>query len=235
MRQVLPDIYLLEGLRVAHVYVLVSEDGLTLIDSGMPGEADKIVKQIEEAGYALSDIRAIVMTHAHSDHTGCMAELARRSGAQVLAHRDEADYLEQTASLPYKTFMQRLIFGLSERMMSRFEPCKVDQPLQDGDVVEALGGLQVVHVPGHTPGSIALYQPERRVLFCGDAIFNQLPIGGKQGVRFPPAIVCVDSPQAQASARKLAALPAEAVCFGHGEPILEGAGEKMRAALGTTG
>ena len=235
MRQVLPDIYLIEGLHVAHVYVLASEDGLTLIDSGTPGEADKIVKQIEEAGCALSGIRAIVMTHAHSDHTGCMAELARRSGAQVLAHRDEVDYIERTASLPYKAFMQRLMFGLSERVLSRFEPGKVDRPLQDGDVVEALGGLQVIHVPGHTPGSIALYQPERRVLFCGDAIFNQLPIGGKQGVRFPPAIVCVDSPQAQASARELAALPAEVVCFGHGEPILEGAGEKMRAALGTTG
>jgi glyoxylase-like metal-dependent hydrolase (beta-lactamase superfamily II) len=235
MRQVLPDIYLIEGLRVAHVYVLASEDGVTLIDSGTPGETGEIVKQIEGAGYALSDIRAIVMTHAHSDHTGCVAELARRSGAQVLAHRDEVGYLEQTASLPYKSFVQRLMFGLSERMLSRFEPCKVDRSLQDGDVVEALGGLQVIHVPGHTPGSIALYQPERRVLFCGDAIFNQLPIGGKQGVRFPPAIVCVDSPRAQASARKLTALPAEVVCFGHGEPILQGAGEKMRAVLGATG
>jgi glyoxylase-like metal-dependent hydrolase (beta-lactamase superfamily II) len=232
MRQVLPNIYLVEGLRVAHVYVLTSEEGLTLIDSGTPGEADKIVKQIEGADYALSDIRAIVMTHAHSDHTGCMAELARRSGAQVLAHRDEVDYLEQTASLPYKTLMQRLIFGMSERVLSRFVPCKVDRSLKDGDVVETLGGLRVIHVPGHTPGSIALYQPERRVLFCGDAIFNQLPVGGKQGVRFPPAIVCVDLSQARVSTRKLAALPTEVVCFGHGEPILERAGERMRAALG---
>lgn len=89
MRQVLPNIYLIEGLRVAHVCVLISEEGLTLIDSGTPGEADKIAVQVEEGGYALSDMRAIVVTHAHSDHTGCVAELARRSGAQVLAHRDE--------------------------------------------------------------------------------------------------------------------------------------------------
>jgi glyoxylase-like metal-dependent hydrolase (beta-lactamase superfamily II) len=231
MRQVLPNIYLVEGLRVAHVYVLTSEEGLTLIDSGTSGEAGKIAKQIEVGGYALSDIRAIVITHAHSDHTGCVVELARRSGAQVLAHRDEIPYLERTASLPYKALAQRLLFGLGGLLM-RATPCPVSRALLDGDTVEALGGLQVIHVPGHTPGSIALYQPERRVLFCGDAIFNQLPVGGKQGVRFPPAIVCVDLSQARASTRKLAALPTEVVCFGHGEPILERAGARMRAALG---
>jgi glyoxylase-like metal-dependent hydrolase (beta-lactamase superfamily II) len=122
MRQILPDIYLIEGLRVAHVYVLISEEGLTLIDSGTPGETAKIAAQIEKAGYELSDVRAIVVTHAHSDHTGTLTELVRRSGAQVLAHRDEVDYLERTASLPYKAFVQRLLFGLSERVVFRFEP-----------------------------------------------------------------------------------------------------------------
>lgn len=228
MRQVVSGVYLIEGLRVAHVYVLASEEGLALIDSGMPGEVDKIVKQIEEAGYALSDIRAIVMTHAHSDHTGCVAELARRSGAQVLAHRDEVDYLEQTASLPYKAFVQRLVFGLSERVMSRFELCKVDRPLQDGDVVEALGELRVVHVPGHTPGSLALYQPERQILFCGDIFFHNNP---KKGLVVSPPIVSVDVAQARESARKLAALPVKSLCVSHGELILEGAQEKMQASL----
>jgi glyoxylase-like metal-dependent hydrolase (beta-lactamase superfamily II) len=228
MRQGLPDIYLIEGLRVAHVYVLISEEGLTLIDSGTPGEAGKIVKQIEEGGYALSDIRAIVITHAHSDHTGCVAELARRSGAQVLVHRDEVPYLEQTASLPYKGFVQRLVFGLSERVMSRFEPCRVDRPLQDGDVIEALGGLQVIHVPGHTPGSIALYQPERQILFCGDIFFHNNP---KKRLQASPWIVSVDVAQVWESARKLAALSVKSLCVSHGELILEGAQEKMRAAL----
>ena len=228
MRQVLPDIYLVEGLRVAHVYVLTSEAGLTLIDGGTPGEADKIVRQIKEGGHALSDVRTIVMTHAHSDHTGSLAELARRSGAQVLAHRDEADYLERTASLPYRTFVQRLLFGLSERVVFRFEPCRVDRPLQDGDVVETLGGLRVIHVPGHTPGSIALYQPERQILFCGDVFFHDNP---KKGLQVSPWVVSVDVAQARESARKLAALPVESLCVSHGELILEGAQEKMQAAL----
>lgn len=228
MRQVLPNVYLIEGLRAAHVYVLASDEGLTLIDGGTPGKTDKIVKQIEEGGYALSDIRAIVVTHAHSDHTGCVADLARRSGARVLAHQDEVPYLERTASLPYTALAQRLLFGLTERVLFRFEPCKVDRSLQDGDVVEALGGLQVIHVPGHTPGSIALYQPERQILFCGDIFFHDAP---KKGLQVSSRIVSVDVAQARESARKLAALPVEALCVSHGELILEGAQEKMQAAL----
>jgi glyoxylase-like metal-dependent hydrolase (beta-lactamase superfamily II) len=228
MRQVLPNIYLVEGLRVAHVYVLASGEELTLIDGGTPGEADKIAKQIEVGGYTLSDIRAIVATHAHSDHTGALAELARRSGAQVLAHRDEVAYLERTASLPYRAFLQRLLFGVSERVVFRFEPCKVDRPLQDGDIVEALGGLRVIHVPGHTPGSIALYQPERQILFCGDTFFHNNP---NRGLQISPPIVSVDVAQARESARKLAALSVEALCVSHGELILEGAQEKMHASL----
>ena len=228
MRQVLPDIYLIEGLRVAHVYMLTSEEGLTLVDSGTPGEIDKIVRQIEEAGYALSDIRAIVVTHAHSDHTGCVAELARRSGAQVLTHRDDASYLERIAPLPYKALVQRLLFGVSERMVFRFEPCKVDRPLRDGDIVEALGGLRVIHVPGHTSGSIALYQPERQILFCGDIFFHDNP---KKGLQVSPWVVSVDVVRARESAQKLAALPVKSLCVSHGELILEDAQAKMQAAL----
>jgi glyoxylase-like metal-dependent hydrolase (beta-lactamase superfamily II) len=228
MRQVLPNIYLVEGLRAAHVYVLASEEGLTLIDSGTAGEVDKIVKQIEKVGYTLSDIRAIVVTHAHSDHTGCVAELARRSGLQVLAHRDEVPYLERTSSLPYRTLLQRLLFGMSERVVFRFGPCKVDRPLQDGDIVEALGGLRVIHVPGHTPGSIALYQPERQILFCGDIFFHNNP---RKGLLVSPPIVSVDVTQARESAQKLAALPVKSLCVSHGELILEGAQEKMQVAL----
>lgn len=227
MRQIAQDIYLIEGLRAAHVYVLASEEGLTLIDSGTPGEADKIVTQIEEAGYTVSDVCAIVVTHAHSDHVGALAELARRSGAQVLAHQDEAVYLERKSTLPYAGFLQRLIFGLSERVIFNFEPCQAGRTLQDGDVIDGLGGLQVVHAPGHTPGNIALYQPERRILICGDTFFNM----GSRGVIMAPHLASTHPAQTRESAQKLADLKPEMVLFGHGDPILEGAQEKLQAAL----
>jgi glyoxylase-like metal-dependent hydrolase (beta-lactamase superfamily II) len=111
-------------------------------------------------------------------------------------------------------------------------PCQVNTPLQDGAIVDALGGLQVIHVPGHTPGSIALYQAEQRILFCGDAIFHHGSSSGGGRIALPPRMFSVDPDQAEASTRKLAALPVEVACFGHGEPILEGAGERLREALG---
>jgi glyoxylase-like metal-dependent hydrolase (beta-lactamase superfamily II) len=227
MRQIVHDVYMLEGLRGAHVFLLVSEDGLTIIDSATPGGTDQIEAQLKEGGYVLADVRSIVVTHAHSDHIGALAELAHRSGAQVLAHHDEVVYLERESTLPYTGLVQRLIFGLSERVIFGFEPCQVGRTLQDGDVIDALGGLRVIHVPGHTPGNIALFQRERRILICGDTFFNM----GSRGVTVAPRIASTHPEGARASAQKLADLEPETVLFGHGEPILEDAASALREAL----
>jgi len=233
MRQIVPDIYMVEGLRAdsGNVYLLVSGEGLTLVDSGLAGAADQIEAQLREGGYRLSDVRAIVLTHAHADHMGSVAELARRSGAQVLAHQEEIPYIEQAKSMPGASPFQRLMNWLSDRTIMKRSPCKVSRPLQDREVIEAPGGLQVLHAPGHTPGSIALYQPERRILFCGDVFFNKNPMTGKEGLQLSLPLFTLDMRQARESARKLAALPVEVLCFGHGEPISEGANEKTWALL----
>jgi glyoxylase-like metal-dependent hydrolase (beta-lactamase superfamily II) len=231
MRQVVPDVYLIEGLRASNAYVLVSEEGLTLVDSGNPGEAAKIVSQLEEGGYTLSDLQTIVLTHCHADHTGSAAELARRSGARVLAHGDEVPYIEKTEALPVNSFVRRLLDWVSDRVF-RTAACQIDKALEDGDAVDVLGGLKVIHAPGHTPGNIALYGSDRRILFCGDTIFNGNPFSGRGGIGPPPRAFSLDPAQAEASARELAKLPAEVACFGHGEPILEWAGERLREALG---
>lgn len=216
MRQVVPNVYLMEKLRVSNVYLLVSSKGLLLVDSGLAGETDQIVAQVQEKGYALSDLHSIVLTHSHSDHAGNAAELATRSGAQVLAHVEELLYIEQT-KLTMPTASVR--------------PCRVDRTLEDGDVIEALGGLRVIHSPGHTPGSICLYQPERQLLFCGDTLINKGSIVGKEEVEFCIPLSTVDEIQEWESVRKLSMLPVEVLCFGHGEPVLKGAGEHTRALL----
>lgn len=99
-------------------------------------------------------------------------------------------------------------------------------------MIETPGGLRVVHTPGHMPISMCLYQPERRILFCGDALFNADPMTGRPGLDFPIRMVSVDNARARESVRKLSELPIDVLCCGHGEPILDGADEKMRALLG---
>ena len=229
MREVISNIYLLEGLRVANVYLLVSGDDLTLVDSGLSSDADKIITQLQGEGFAPSRLRYIVLTHAHGDHVGSAPALAQRTGAQILAHQDEIPYIEGTLSLPAASLFQRITNYFSTRFMSGKLPCKVDQPLEDGDMIATLGGLQVIHMPGHTPGSISLYQPEQRLLFCGDTLFHGSPATGRGDLQFPIPMATIDSAQARESVRKLTSLPLDILCPGHGEPIMQNAGERIQA------
>jgi len=231
MREVVPDVHLFDDLGIANVYLLVSEDGLTLVDTGLANHADDVGGQLLEAGFAMTDVRHIVLTHAHGDHVGGAAELAQRSGAEVIAHRLEVPYIEQRRPLPARKALNRTLNRLSTRVMPS-PPVSVGRGVLDGDVVDALGGLRVVHTPGHTPGSICLYQAERGILFCGDALFNANPVTRKPGLMLPPRIICSDNDLARASVGEILSLEFDVLCAGHGEPILTGAREQVRGVLG---
>ncbi len=232
MRQVVPNVYLIEGLRASNVYVLTSSEGFALVDTGSPGDGGKIVSQLESAGHTLADLKTILLTHCHGDHVGNVADLVTRSGAWVMAHAEDVPYIEQTASLPAHSAWRRVLNWLMDKLMPT-QPCEVNNVLHDGDVVATLGGLHVIHVPGHTPGSIVFYQPERQLLFCGDVLFNGHPFTGRGGLRMPPRFFSMDPAQEEASVQKLTALSVEAVCFGHGAPLLEGAQAALKQVVQT--
>lgn len=233
MKQIVQDVYLIEGLRTSNVYLLVSDTGLTLIDAGMAGDADQIAAQIQEGGYALSELATIIITHAHADHTGSVAALVRRSGAQVIAHQDEVPYIEGTENMPTSSVLQRTMRWLVDLLPGGGKALEVTRGLEDGEMLDALGGLLVIHTPGHTPGSICLYQEERGILLCGDLLFNGHPFTGRGGLQYAPKLFSVDPAKAERSAQKLADLRVNALCAGHGEPILREDGVKMEALLET--
>jgi glyoxylase-like metal-dependent hydrolase (beta-lactamase superfamily II) len=113
-------------------------------------------------------------------------------------------------------------------LMPRAETAPVDVTVQDGDHLDLLGGATVLHVPGHTPGSIALHLPAEGVLLCGDAIDHRR---GKLGP--PPKGFTLDMDQAMDSVRRMAELDFEVLGPGHGAPIRSGADRKLRAAIET--
>ena len=235
MRQILPDILLVEGLRISNVYLIVSGAELTLIDTGMVGDAKQIVTQLRDSGYELKKLKRIILTHAHGDHTGSTRELVSLSGAQVIAHCAEVPYIEKVKLLPANSPVQRMMNWMSDRIMFRQPGVHVDVAVDDTEILDVSGGLSVVHSPGHTPGSMSLYFHKRGVLFCGDALFNAHPITRKPGLQLPLRIVNTDPDQVRESVMKLSKLAVKVLCCGHGDPIVQGAQEKIKALLSQTG
>lgn len=232
MREIAKNVYLIEGLRVSNVYLLVSNGKLSLVDAGMAGDVDQIIARIDAAGYSPNALRIIALTHAHSDHTGGAAELRRRYDVEIVAHRDEVPYVEHTQSLPARGLLRRLVSWAIERMPGAGAGLEGVKAVEDGQALDILGGLTVLHTPGHTPGSLSLYQEANGILFCGDLLTHGHPLTGRGGLRYGPRMFSLDPQQIETSVRRLSRLPIDVLCVGHGEPIVSQASTRIRALLG---
>ena len=233
MKEIVQDVYLLEATRGANIFLIVSGNDLILVDSGVAGGVETIKTQIIAGGYDIAILKQIVLTHSHGDHIGNTVTLVGETSAVILAHQQEIPYIEKTQPLPAATLWRRILNWLGDHLLFRLPPFKVDQGLEDGDLLPGNSGFQVIHTPGHTPGSICLYHPAKQCLLTGDALFNENPVTGNPGLRFPIPLYTIDQAQAQESVRKLAELDVDVLCCGHGEPILSQAGDKIRELLQT--
>jgi glyoxylase-like metal-dependent hydrolase (beta-lactamase superfamily II) len=151
-------------------------DGLTLIDAGFPQSAGAILNAIEKVGQPL---RRIVITHAHPDHAGAAAEISGKTGASVLAHAADIPFLQGRRMSDTPGFwLCRAVLKTGQYLgILNPPPIARVRPIADG---EAVGRLQVLHTPGHTPGSISLWSAEENAIFCGDNIcssFSSLHVG----------------------------------------------------------
>lgn len=227
---VVPGLHLVDGMErgVVNVYVWERPDGgLTLIDAGMPRDAAKILAFLQRLG--LSRLDRIIVTHGDIDHVGGLAAVQAATGARVICHAVEKDLVEgrqprEMGRSPIARAYGPLLNAVSRTVLGYRPVARVDELVLDKAFL-APEGFQVVHVPGHTSGQIALFEPKRGILIAGDALNNRNDRLGE-----PPRLATPLPDVARASIRKLAQLPnVQVIVFGHGVPITENAAQRLSA------
>ena len=208
---------------IANPYLIVDPDGLTLIDTGLPGSDKKILNYIAGMGRSPADLKRIIITHSDMDHIGGLYSLKKATGARTYASEIEAKAIASgKPSRPIKPglTLRRVLMSILSLWMKP-HPMQVDEILKDGQVLSLLGGLQVVETTGHTPGHISLYASRSAVLFPGDSM-----VSDDKGLHGSRPAVTWDMAKADESVRKQAALGARIVCPGHG-PVVTDAQDKF--------
>jgi glyoxylase-like metal-dependent hydrolase (beta-lactamase superfamily II) len=203
-------------------YLVVDDDGLTLVDTGLPGSAGDILKAASEVD---GEIRRIALTHAHQDHVGSLEALAEKlPAAEVLVPARDARFLRGDKSLDPDEPQAKPRGGYPKVDV---EPSRLLQP---GDRV---GALEVVASPGHTPGHVAYLDTRDRTLIAGDAFqtLGGIAVSGKIRPLFPlPALATWHKPTALDSARALRGLNPSRLAVGHGR-VLESPEDEMDHAI----
>ncbi len=196
---------------------LICEDRLTLIDAGLPGSRRRLAAYVARLGRSLDELVRIVCTHGHPDHVGGVAELAG-DGVEVLMHPANSAALQVTLRETLRRPSRGKVFAYTARTP------RSTIPIEDGDVLPVLGGLEVIHTPGHTAGSVCLYAARDRILFVGDA----LEVRGKR-LGFASRIYSDDLALARQSVKRMAERNVNVIVLGHGPPWRDDANRALNA------
>lgn len=210
------------AVRLLSVYAfLIDEPELTLIDAGLIGSAGRVQRYVKKMGRSLDDLTRIICTHAHPDHIGGVRELAGDREVEVLMHPADLDGLKVTLRDAVANRNRSQLIAYFTRHPGEATP------IVDGQVLPILGGLRVVHTPGHTAGSVCLYAERDRLLFVGD---NLQVIRRK--VTFASSVFSDDMPLARAGVARMAELDVQTIVFSHYPPWREGANDVLRELAG---
>jgi len=216
--EIVDGIHKVEGV-TANTYVITDGEDLTLVDTGMPRNAGKILNYVHRINHQASNISKILLTHCHIDHVGSAYELRRITNAKLGIHLEDANYLSGKKPVPYSKGALGMLFKAMSPFF-RFKTVEPDMTLRENDKV---GRFTVIHAPGHTPGSICLYDPEKKALFAGDTIkFDGERLSG------PPERFTPDMQLAIRSIGKISKLDFNLMLSGHGEPLKSDASERVK-------
>lgn len=241
LREVADGVFLIERAHV-NCYLIVDDDGLTLVDAGLPGSWGPLLATLRALGRRPGQIAGLVLTHGHFDHVGVARRFAER-GIPIWAHpgdlrlvRHPYRYAHEAARIRYPLTHPRAVPVLGRMALAgalTVRGVDASGELQDGTPVDLPGRPVPVWSPGHTDGHCGFHLPDRDVLLSGDALVTLDPYTGETGPRAVARAATADSTQALESLARLETTGARTVLPGHGEPWTDGiarAADLARAA-----
>ena len=208
----------------ARITVLMESGRAILVDTGLQGSVLPLALGLKNLGLTLDHVDTVVITHAHPDHCGGLAEVVEGTQIRVAAHQLDAAIISGTTTPP-NPLKNELLAKMAEPVLPMLmgDPVPVDIALQDGDTIPFGTEVRVVHLPGHTDGSIALHLPNKRIIIVGDALQYKFSLKLS-----PPAEGVTQHPEkALHSLAKLLDLDFDIICFSHFPPMRK----NPRAAL----
>jgi glyoxylase-like metal-dependent hydrolase (beta-lactamase superfamily II) len=232
------------GNGLVNVYLIEEAGEVTIVDAGLPGYyRGELRAELAAMGRKVEDVRAVVLTHAHSDHLGFAERIRVERGIPVRIHEADAALARgevKPARDPHGSALGGTRVGsllgfllyAARRSGMRVPPVHEVATFGDGATLDVPGSPRVVLLPGHTDGSSALVLESRDVAFVGDAFATRNVMSGATGPRLAP--FGADLGQAYDSLAKLESVRTKYALPGHGEPWTEGMAAAVAAvrALG---
>ncbi len=237
--QIAPSIHRVGDRSMVNAYLVEEAGEVTVIDAGVPAYYDALPRELAAMGRTVADIRAVVLTHGHTDHIGFAQRLHHEHQVPVSVHEADATLARGEAPNPAKglgpvrigPLLRVLWFALRAGGL-RTPPLLEVATFGDGATLDVPGSPRVILVPGHTPGSAALHVAARDALFVGDALATYAVTSGRRGPQVAP--FTADPAGAVASLARLEGLGAGLVLPGHGEAWTEGIAAAVREVRATS-
>jgi glyoxylase-like metal-dependent hydrolase (beta-lactamase superfamily II) len=219
--RIAPNIHRIGSDSIVNAYLVEDAGEVTIIDAGVPGYYGDIPRELTAMGRSISDVRALVLTHGHSDHIGFAERLRRERSVPVWVHELDAALSRGEVPNPAKSGPMKLApllgflwFGTLHGALRTTRLVQVST-FGDGATLDVPGSPRVILVPGHTPGSAALLVPTLDALFAGDALATYAVTTGSRGPQIAP--FTADAGQALESLGRLEQIEARWVLPGHGD------------------
>jgi len=220
------------GSDMVNSYVVSDDVGVTVIDAGIPGLWKDLETALREMDRSISDIRGLILTHGDSDHLGFAQRLSER-GVPVYVHEADADLATGKTNKKNPSWGKiklgptlGFLWYSGRRGGMKVIPVADVTMVTGGETLDLPGSPLIIHVPGHSPGSIAIYVSSVRAVFVGDALTTRHVLTGAVGPQ--PAPFTLDEEGAAGSLAKLEGLDAHWVLPGHGPPWDGGVNEAVR-------